>query len=795
MASEESTGAAALPLAGVRVLDMTDGGGEMCGRYLADLGADVLRVVPTALGKAPDDVDIGALRAVAHHAGKRVLVSDWATDDGRRRLDELVAGADIWIESTRPGEAPAGGLEPAEAARRHPALVVASITDFGRTGPYAAWQATDAVLTAMTGVLSRSGLPGREPLIPPADIALETAAVQAVWGILVSYHRRLVTGRGDHLDVSLYELAAQVLDPVFGTVGTARPGGAMADIGRGRPESHSYPVLPCANGHVRLSILAPRQWRAMRAWLGEPEALQDPALDSIFERAARLPELAPYYTELFSTRGKTEVATEAQSRGIPIAPILTAGEVLEAEHFRERGTFATAEVAGGLTAQIPHGAIAVDGVRAAPRQPAAGDAPWPARRDDDLPDPGPVEGGPHRPLEGLRVLDLGVIVVGADTARLFADQGAEVIKIESAAYPDMTRIDEMSFVVGHRGSRSIGLNLRSPEGVGLFRRLVAISDVVLANFKPGTLEKLALGPDDLHAINPNLVVVSSSAFGDSGPWSSWMGYGPLVRVATGITSLWRYPDRPDAVCDGMTIYPDHYAARVGAIAGLAGVIGRLLRRGGGSTFTVSQAEATLMHLSAVLALESVRPGTVVATGNAIPGRAPAGLFACGGDDEWCVIEVRDDADWTRLCEALGRPDWTADAELTSVAGRLARRDELERRLAQWTAERTPLEVAEALQASGVPAGPMLRPSDLADNPHLAARRFFNELDQPGLEPIRVENGPVLSTRLPDPEMRPSPYRGEHTREICRDLLDLDDAEIEALMTAGVLEDRAEKITI
>jgi crotonobetainyl-CoA:carnitine CoA-transferase CaiB-like acyl-CoA transferase len=164
------------------------------------------------------------------------------------------------------------------------------------------------------------------------------------------------------------------------------------------------------------------------------------------------------------------------------------------------------------------------------------------------------------------VLDFGVIVLGAEAGRLFADQGAEVIKIESRAFPDGARISPVHFAIGHRGSKSIGVNLRSPEGVDLVKRLVAQSDVVLANFKPGTLEKLGLGAQALREVNPGIVIAGSSAVGATGPWSGWLGYGPLVRCASGLTSLWRYRDDPESFSDSTTIHPDHYAARVTARA-------------------------------------------------------------------------------------------------------------------------------------------------------------------------------------------------------------------------------------
>ena len=210
-----------------------------------------------------------------NNLGKRSVVADLETAAGRDRLRWLLDGADIWIETSRPGALEAVGLGPDEARARNPRLVVVSITDFGRTGPYRDWVATDATLLAMGGVLSRSGLPGREPLMPPGELALQATAMQAAWAALVAYWNALETGAGDHIDFSCYEATAQVVDPVLGTVGTAQAAGYERT--RDRPAPGPYPIFRCRDGHVRLVLLAPRQWHAMRAWLGEPDELQDPA--------------------------------------------------------------------------------------------------------------------------------------------------------------------------------------------------------------------------------------------------------------------------------------------------------------------------------------------------------------------------------------------------------------------------------------------------------------------------------------------------------------------------------------
>jgi crotonobetainyl-CoA:carnitine CoA-transferase CaiB-like acyl-CoA transferase len=344
-----------------------------------------------------------------------------------------------------------------------------------------------------------------------------------------------------------------------------------------------------------------------------------------------------------------------------------------------------------------------------------------------------------------------------------------------------------SFAWGNRNKLGLGLNLRDPAGVAVFRRLTETADLVLSNFKPGTLESLGIGYDQLRAVNPAIVVASSSAVGHTGPWRSWMGYGPLVRAAAGLTSLWRESLGSEVFSDSVTVYPDHYAARVVAIAALAGIV-RARRTGIGVRIDSAQAEAILTALSHRFAQEGLHPGSFRPEGNRGSSDAPWAVLPCAGDDEWCVVTVRDDEDWACLCQAIGAPELVTDRRFSTTERRLAHAAEAEAALAKWTGQRTPDEVTSLLQAAGVPAGPMRRPAELAADPHLAARRYWATLYQPGVgDPLPVEARPFVSDCLPDPEQRPAPFHGEHTTSICARLLGLNPSEIAVLLTAGALE--------
>jgi crotonobetainyl-CoA:carnitine CoA-transferase CaiB-like acyl-CoA transferase len=785
------------------VLDLADGKGEMCGRLLADLGADVILVEPRAgAGSRRQQPLLGdtSLYFATHNANKRSVALDLDQDADKESFLQLVEGADILIETSRPGTLERLGLGADALLARNPQLVALSITDFGQTGPYRDFVATDSVHMALGGVLCRTGLPepGQPPLLPPGSLAWENAAVQAAWCALIGYWQRLHTGVGDHLDFSIHDATVQVIDPGLGVTGSASAGrSAMEQTPRGRPRLNPlYPIFPCADGYVRICVLNPRQWQGMSDWLGDSHPFRDPVYGNIAKRAAEIGPINALIAELFHDKRKAELVQEGQRRGVPIAAVATPQDVLKDEHFAARGALARIDVAPGASGKIPTGYLEVDGSRAGirSRAPALGE-----HNDAVLGQPvvrraAAASGKPgRRPFEGVRVLDLGVIVAGAELGRVFADMGAEVIKVENRAFPDGGRQSSRgeavttSFTQGHRGKESLGLNLRSPGGVELFKQLVAKSDLVFSNFKPGTMESLGLGYDVLKEINPGIIMADSSALGRTGPMSRSMGYGPLVRASSALTGLWRYPQIDNSYSDGVTIVPDHFAARVAA-AGVAAALIRRQRTGIGGTVSVSQAETILTAMSALFLRESLEPGSFVPRGNAGEYDAPDGVFPCAGDDEWCVVSVRDDGDWQNLCRAIGRADLLDDQRLAGSEGRLAHREEVEGYLSAWTGSNAPEAVMQTLQAAGVPAGMMLRLTDYETNPHLLARNFFRVLEQPGLPgPLLTENAPVRSRTMPDPEIRPAPLQGEHTREVMARVLGLSAGEIEALIASGDLE--------
>lgn len=747
-----------LPLSGIFVVDMVRGPLASITRYLAELGARVDRLDdPSVAGDAVEDF--------AANAGKH-----------RHRMDidsaeagALVAAAHVVVASRdQPVNLPA-------LLRQRADLVTMTVSDFGNDTQISDWKGSGPVLHALSGELARSGIRGRAPLLPPGDLAYQCAASQAAFVLVTALYRSLRTGVGDHIDFAALDGAVQALDPGYGISGSATMGKPANLLARGRPAPGiQYPILGCADGHVRICLLAKRQWQGMFQWMGEPQQFASPDFEKMAFRY-KSPDLLPAIGAFFADKTRDEIEAGGKTFGVPVSAVLTFEECIDTEHMRERAAIASLPMPGGVNAKLPNGVLCFDGHRAGVPTGSQGDV---FRSREARAAHG------DRAFEGLRVLDLGVIVVGAETGRLFGDQGGDVVKVESRAYPDGNRQSylsygmSVSFAAGHRNKRSLGLNLRDAEGRRLFLELAAKADVIVSNFKPGTLANLGLGDETIARINPRIVITDSSAFGATGPWSRRMGYGPLVRAATGLTLAWRYPDDPEGFSDSITIYPDHAAARIGAMGTVALLI-RRLRTGRGGTVSVAQSEVMLGHFAADVARVSIGQPT-----GSTPDW-PWAVYPAAGEDEWCVITVDGETSWNTLCDVIGFSD---GATLVDAAARLAAKPRIDAAIFAWLTGRSPVKAAEALQARGVAAAPMLRLGDLPSFPYYRQRNFYRTEAHPYLaEDVIAERRHATSTAGADAMVGPAPLAGEHSREILAEWLGLDDGAIDALLTSGALE--------
>jgi crotonobetainyl-CoA:carnitine CoA-transferase CaiB-like acyl-CoA transferase len=397
------------------------------------------------------------------------------------------------------------------------------------------------------------------------------------------------------------------------------------------------------------------------------------------------------------------------------------------------------------------------------------------------------------PLAAVRVFELGGLIAGPFCGHLLADYGADVIKVELPGEGDLMRQWGgrykglgLYWPILARNKRAITLDLRRPDGQALFRRLAAHADVVVENFRPGTLERWALGYEALSAANPGLILVRVTGYGQTGPYRDKAGFGAIGEAMGGLRYLTGEPGRPP-VRVGVSL-GDAMAATMGCIGALLALYARDGRQGSGRGQIVDVAiyEAVWAYMESILP-EWTKLGSVrERTGSILTGVAPSNVYpSCEG--EWVLIAANADAVFRRLAEALGRPEWAADARFATHQARGEHQTQLDDLIAQWTSQRAAAEILAAMDQAGVPAGRIYTARDIAQDSHYAARGMIVEQHQPGLGEAVPMQGiiPKLSA-TPGTLHRPAPALGEHNLEVYGGLLGLDPAEIAGLAAEGVI---------
>jgi benzylsuccinate CoA-transferase BbsF subunit len=399
------------------------------------------------------------------------------------------------------------------------------------------------------------------------------------------------------------------------------------------------------------------------------------------------------------------------------------------------------------------------------------------------------------PLAGVKVLDLSWVMVGPVSGRVLADLGADVIKVESAKRVDPLRTlgpfkdgktgpeRSLSWHNLNAGKRSLTLNLKHPGAIEAVRRLAAWADVALESFTPRALRAMGLGYAELAAVNPRLIMVSTSLYGQTGPWAeSTIGVGTMGAAAAGATYLIGWPDRVPTGPFGP--WTDAVTPRF-IVAALLAALHHRERTGEGMYIDISQAEAGLQFLSPAL-MEYAVNGTVPRPrGARSPLRVPHGAYPCRGEDAWIAIDASADGPWRALVDLAGPA--LADRRFATLVGRLRHRDEVDAALAAWTRNQDADELERCLQSRGIPAHVASRAADLAGDPHLVAAGHLRPIEDPVIGEGMIEGPRFRLTRTPAAPTRRGPLIGEHTSEILTSLAGFSEAEVADLAASGALE--------
>jgi succinyl-CoA:(S)-malate CoA-transferase subunit A/succinyl-CoA:(S)-malate CoA-transferase subunit B len=396
------------------------------------------------------------------------------------------------------------------------------------------------------------------------------------------------------------------------------------------------------------------------------------------------------------------------------------------------------------------------------------------------------------PLSGLRVLDIATFIAAPYCATVLAEFGAEVIKVEQPGTGDPFRKfgtatkradSSLAWLSEARSKKSITLDLRKPDGVGLFKRLVAVSDVVCENFRPGTLEKWGVGWEDLKAVNPDLIMLRVTGYGQTGPYKDRPGFARIAHAVGGLSNLAGMPGQTP-VTPGSTSLGDYLAGLYGTV----GVLIALLHRrggGGGQYIDVGLYEAVFRVLDEVApAFDQqgiVRESEGAGTRNACPhGHFPT------RDGKWVAIACTTDKMFARLAEAMERPDLAAPGRFGRQEARLAAQEEVVRLVGAWTGARSRDEVMDLCLAGEVPAGPLNTIEDIFADPHFKARNDMETVDDPVLGPVVIPGVIPKLSETPGRITGLGPPLGNANGEIYGGLLGLSDDELTALRHAGII---------
>lgn len=762
-------------LRGRRILEVSGGlAGAHCGYALAGLGARVTAV------RMPQ----GAQATAGDHlldAGKRVLALDPASDAGFEALASLAAEAELFIEDRPPSGWLSGGPLSARLLRRHPRLIAICVSPFGMSGPYADDPAYP---------LNCYHAGGNAQQIPcdalrPEDRRRPPLQAGGQWG------------EAQAGTVAALAAVAALLDPAAhaGTIiDCAKHEALMAFnwtevvryANQGRSPSRLAPlativggVLPTEDGFVQIAVREDHQWAALAHLLACPQWIADPALASRAARSARWQQVAPMIAAETARFTSGYLHQRGRELGIPIAAVLSLDALLSDQDLAARGAWATHQLDDGTTLRTPRwdSAITSAPTRLAAAPPPLIDCTLPPR----------FQARPGKPLAGLRVLDFGWVAMGPFAGYLLAGLGAEVIHVARPQPGAVAGVDLNAYNYGfdtlNTGKTWVGIDIKRPSGLELVQQLVARSDIVLNNFRPGVTERLGIDFASLQAINPRLVMLSASTYGQTNIGGPYVGYAPVFSALGGLAALTGYPDGPPAEVSHPV---DFFAGSVGVLGLIAG-LHRLAVSGRGCHLDLAAREAILWSLSDALARHQKAPAEEQRHGNGHPQMAPHGVYRCSGENRWLSLAVGSDAEWQALCDSIGDPILAGDLRLATLAGRLLQRARIDQHIERWTATRDAGALGERLRAAGVAAYVSATSEDNCKDPHVKARGALQSWQSPTgtrwtlAAPWRYQEQPrqKLETIV----------GASATQAVFADLLGLSPARIGKLMDEGVISRR------
>jgi benzylsuccinate CoA-transferase BbsF subunit len=390
---------------------------------------------------------------------------------------------------------------------------------------------------------------------------------------------------------------------------------------------------------------------------------------------------------------------------------------------------------------------------------------------------------PQSALKGIRILDFSWVLAGPYATRLLADFGAEVIKVQPLLPEAVDTFSRGYYNTWNRNKSGLSLDLSKPQGLEIARRLIKISDIVVENFSPRVLGNWGLDYLEMRKLRADIILLSLSMMGHSGPWRDYSGFGPAIQAFTGMTYLTAYSDK-NPIGLGYA-YSDHIAGLYGALA-LQGALEYREKSGQGQYIDLSQTE-TLLSLMADPMIQHSRDGKVIAPqGNNSDLTAPQGVYPCRGEDRWCAISIDSEEEWRRFRIILGSPTWAENERFELAVDRIRNSDTLNEQIVRWTRQHCAEELADILQSAGIAAEIVKSSSDLAADPHLIEQGFFVHLEHPEMGDTVSDASPIRLSDAPAEYRRAAPMKGQDNDYVLGELLGMKEDEIKKLKQDEVI---------
>lgn len=402
--------------------------------------------------------------------------------------------------------------------------------------------------------------------------------------------------------------------------------------------------------------------------------------------------------------------------------------------------------------------------------------------------------GHTQAFQDLKVLDFCWVAIGPMTTRYFSDFGATVVRIESVHRPDVLRqatpygqgkpgINRSAYYANYNsGKLSLSLNMMESRGRELALQLATWADVITENYTPGVMERWGLGYEDIQSFNPSVIMFSASMQGRGGPFSSHPGFGPVLTALSGHTHMTGWPDRAPTSPYGA--YTDFLLPQL-AIAAIAAALDYRRRTGIGQHLDMSQLEGSMGFMATALLDFAVNGRIQNRTGNLHQIYAPHSAYPCRGTERWCAIACRNEEEWRQLCHVLTRQDLATDPRFNNMELRKRNEKALDIEISSCTQQMDANDLMRLCQESGIPAGVVQNCEDLFGDPQLQFRKHYVFQNHPEIG-RHAYDGHAFTLPESPPNYKPAPLLGEHTTQICRDILGMSDSEIGKLLDAGIL---------